>query len=1227
VNFFSLTYNFQDLQLQADELLIKCAPETELVRVDAVAGLKPGGKISPLFTIKAPAPVASASDVTSGNFFATEANLVFHPQKLSALLPEKEKDWPRRVEFKLSLLENGAPVAYRVSVDYIGTGNCFYDANLIWRWSEETQLDLTSERVQDDLAIGTLQLKKANIPRTIVFRIKPVVEPDRTLRFPLANDIKLNNGQHQVGIDKSEDGSFRCAFREVTTAAHYQLKIGRKWLEDSRINSLEIWWEGDFGARKKIGIILPELTSRPLVTDISFEAHPDVEDNDNGYHVPYNGEKQKLGDLLVHVTDPRGEGYELKGRITVKGEQTDFPVDLPTANLPAGLSKLKGGRKCSAFKLKTDGKNEVFAKRPFFKTYAHKIPLEIDTRKVDFSSLSENASFGVHLTLGEGNDIVPYELLVNVAGSSETACQILPKQHLQTEIRSISLNAEPAEPARDLNAFTVANTRTQRGGKYISLRIENIRLKRPDPQSSTNWQLELNGEDGPLAIGEDRATTDIFTLGSKEKLAFTFLLVARGGLSTRVPREDMRLTYDIVHFLHEDARPMSMVSVEAKREERFVDFTVGPVIGRNFISIDLGTSAIVAAHSSSTLGGFDFDFIDLQAQLAEIRRADGKEPTAGEQPEEGTRFLSSNVLLNNNSRVRSESPQNSLVELAPTFLSLFTNHQRWLPNIKMLFGGMRMDRLKKAFKEDLNVINAKGEQERLSMDSPKIIEYSMQALVNSALDHYILPSAKKSFKDKDNLTEMVFTVPNNFPESYRRSIASWVSVDRTAEHPGISVSFVSESDAIAYAYLDQEGQGEQKNLRDGSEIILTYDIGAGTVDLSLVERSINPNRHSESKLEVIGRIGLPKAGNYLDYVIAKIVWEFYGVGSSGDMITIADPFKQPDSSEARAYHQFIRNELKPALSEIGQDAKWGKYIVKPDSKLFSNPDRQAIELAWIIKHPALQEYIGDVTANALSKLFYNAFGENEYKSVNTILFSGRTSQMNVLRSGLLESLDKLPNQDGDRAYIVDVDNWVMGDLQLNQEKLKGIVALGGLRYLKKYRDLDKRRSAKTLRLGERHITSSYGIIYNHSSTSKSDWRYMEMVNPRNDDDIEVEHEEQIDLGGADRLYLIQTYEQDVAMIMKGFNAGHFTGDYTVGLNEGQPIIFSSEDIDPDEIVSVSVSVKEGRSLRFQLIGEHSTSILYHVDFQNYQLGYNTLSPALAESLWPFVDPRKQVNEK
>jgi hypothetical protein len=235
--------------------------------------------------------------------------------------------------------------------------------------------------------------------------------------------------------------------------------------------------------------------------------------------------------------------------------------------------------------------------------------------------------------------------------------------------------------------------------------------------------------------------------------------------------------------------------------------------------------------------------------------------------------------------------------------------------------------------------------------------------------------------------------------------------------------------------------------------------------------------------------------------------------------------------------------------------------------------------------------------------------------------------MNVLRSGLLESLDKLPNQDGDRAYIVDVDNWVMGDLQLNQEKLKGIVALGGLRYLKKYRDLDKRRSAKTLRLGERHITSSYGIIYNHSSTSKSDWRYMEMVNPRNDDDIEVEHEEQIDLGGADRLYLIQTYEQDVAMIMKGFNAGHFTGDYTVGLNEGQPIIFSSEDIDPDEIVSVSVSVKEGRSLRFQLIGEHSTSILYHVDFQNYQLGYNTLSPALAESLWPFVDPRKQVNEK
>lgn len=1225
--FFSLTYNLQDLQRPADELLMKCAPETELVLVDAIAGLKTGGNISPLFTIKSPAPVASASDVISGNLFATEASLVFHPQKLSELLPEKEKDWPRRVELKLSLLENGAPVEYGVTVDYIGTGKCFYDANLKWRWSEETQLDLTSERVKDDLVIGTLELKKVNIPRTIVFRIKPVVEPDRTLRFPLANDIKLNNGQHQVGIDKSVDGSFRCAFREVNTAAHYQLKIGKKWLEDSRINSLEIWWEGDFGARKKVGVILPELTTRPLVTDISFKAHPDIVDNDNGYHVPYDGEKQQLGNLLVHITDPRGEGYELKGRVSVKGEQKDLPVNLRTANLPAGLSKLKSGKKGSAFKLKTARENEVSAEQPFFKTYAHSIPLEIDTRKVDFSSRSANASFGVHLTLGEENDAVTQELLVNVIGSSETACQILPKQHLQTEVQAISLNAKTTEPKRNLATFTVANTRTQGGGNYISLRIENVRLERPAPQSRTNWELELYGDDGPLAIGEDRATANIFTLGSKEKLEFTFRLVARGGLSTRTPREDMRLTYDVVHYLHEDAQPAAVMNVEAVREERFVDFTIGPVIDRNFISIDLGTSAIVAAHSSSIQGGFDFDFIDLQAQLAEIRRADGKAVTAGDQPEEGTRFISSNVLLNNNSKVRSESPRNSLVELAPSFVSLFTNHQRWLPNIKMLFGGMRIDRLKKAFAKDLNVINAEGELERLSMDNPKVIEYSMQALVNSALDHYILPSAKKSFKDKDNLTEMVFTVPNNFPESYRKSIASWVSVDRTAEHPGISVSFVSESDAIAYAYLDQEGEGERKNLRDESEVILTYDIGAGTVDLSLVERSINPNKHSESKLEVIGRIGLPKAGNYLDYVIAKIVWEFYGVGSSGDMITILDPFKQPDSSEARAYHQFIRNELKPALSKVGQDAKREKYTVKPDSKLFSNPDRQAIELARIVKHPAFQKYIEDVTTNALDKLFYNAFGENEYKSVSTILFSGRTSQMDILRSGLLESLDNLPRQNSDRANKVDIDNWVMGDLELNQEKLKGIVALGGLRYLKKYRDLDKRRSAKTLRLGERHITSSYGIIYNHSSTSKSDWRYMEMVNPRNDDDIEVEHEEQIDLGGADRLYLIQTYEQDVERIMKGFNAGRFTGDYTVGLNEGQPIIFSSEDIDPDEIVSVFVSVKEGRSLRFQLIGEQSTSILYRVDFQNYQLGYNTLSPALTESLWPFVDPRKRLNEK
>lgn len=1202
---------------------MKCAPETELVRIDAIAGLKAGVKLSPLFTINAPASVASTSDVISGNLFATQASLAFHPEKLAALLPDKEKDWPRHVAFELSLLENGAPVSYRVTIDYIGTGNCFYDANLSWKWNEEEQLDLTTERVPDSLPVGTLQLKKDTSPRTIVFRIMPTCEADRTLRFPQASEIKLNEGQHKVGIEKSEDGSFRCAFRKVSTAAHYQLKIGRKWLEDSRISALDIWWEGDFDAQKNIGILLPQLVAQPIVGKITFKARPDVGDDANGYHILYNGEKQKLGELIIPVTDPRGEGYDLQGKITIAGEQTAIPVNLQTANLPAGISKLSGaGKKNSAFKLTTAKENEVSADRPFFKTYEHRIPLEIDTRMVDFSSRAPNVSFGVNVTLGKHDGATVHELLLNVTGSSDTTCEILPKQELQTATKSISLNAKTATPKTNLTTFTIANTRTQSGGKYISFRIENIRLERPEPQSPTNWQLELNGDDGPLVIGEDQAMADTVTLGSKQKQAFTFQLIAKGGLSTRAPREDMRLAYDVVHFLHEDARPATYMDDTAAREERFLDFTIGPVIERNYISIDLGTSAIVAAQSSSVQGGFDFDFVDLQAQLAEIRREAGTKYLAEEQPEGGTRFISSNVLLNNNSKVRAERPRDSLVELAPTFLNLFMNHQRWLPNIKMLFGGQKLSRLKKGFLDDLKVTNAKGESERISLGDARVVEFSMHALVNSVVNHFVLPQVMNGTQESDNLTEIVFTVPNNFSEKYRHDISRWATIQRSVDHPGISVSFVSESDAIAFAYLDQGSQINYNKLRERPEIILTYDIGAGTVDLSLVERSVNPIKHSESVLEVIGRIGLPKAGNYLDYVIAKIVWELYGIGSLNEMVIIANPFEQPDSSEAAAYHSFIRNELKPEISKFDSDKKSGLYKVNSNSKLFGNPNKQTISIQKIQQHPLFKTYLEEVTEKALGKLFYNAFGDDDYKTVNTILYSGRSSQMKVIKESFLKALEQMSNQDIRAVEESSPDAWSMGELNLVPEKLKGIVALGGLRYLKKYRDLDKKRGADTLRLGERHITSSYGLIYNYSNTSTQDWRYLEMVNPRNDDDSEVSHEEIIDFGGADRVYLIQTFEQHVSDIMKGFSAGEFTGDYTVGLNNGQPIIFSSEGIDVDEIVSVVVSVKEGRSLRFMLIGQQSTSILYSKDFTDYQLGYNTNSPALAQSLWPFIDPRK-----
>jgi len=307
-----------------------------------------------------------------------------------------------------------------------------------------------------------------------------------------------------------------------------------------------------------------------------------------------------------------------------------------------------------------------------------------------------------------------------------------------------------------------------------------------------------------------------------------------------------------------------------------IPLTLEQLPGLNWLAIDFGTSAISAAFGTGGPDGV------MMIPLQEITVKGGL--SFGEydiwNAERGNRYLlpswvSCDPDLRNKSGDRHRpgfpgyySEELSLTPGEPDFIGLpavtpeFEKHPgRIIYSLKSWLGrSARSIRLpdKIEFMED----GKKVSRDTLPLD--KLVESWFAALAEAYL--LVEPDYRAD--------QIVICHPNTFTR-WHKDLLHHIAY-RALGKPGRfaiplpeRIRLISESDAVAYHYCAERMRTQP---RGGMERILVYDLGAGTLDLSLIRVIWNegpPRYPMHWKVEM--RLGVPVAGNYIDEILARLI--------------------------------------------------------------------------------------------------------------------------------------------------------------------------------------------------------------------------------------------------------------------------------------------------------------------------------------------------------------------
>lgn len=518
-----------------------------------------------------------------------------------------------------------------------------------------------------------------------------------------------------------------------------------------------------------------------------------------------------------------------------------------------------------------------------------------------------------------------------------------------------------------------------------------------------------------------------------------------------------------------------------------------------WLCVDFGTSAVVASFADSI---WDEDpLIDLKTQKSHLLKHvyTDTEKAKIEVNDENDKLISSTVIFNDSSTTTddilnvSKNPadyKNYKIWFSPSAEAVLVEYQ--LPCLKNIIGYKHLpnifrDSFKQRFKYyvcnggtnpvERSLVDKKG---KISME----VDIVSQVVYKQLFCHYLSQRLKNENElEPRPFNKLVLSVPNTFTplntESIRR-LARKVMPDIFPEY----LYTVSESDAVACYYLSHFSQFVQNTEGIDSELlnqlschenVLIYDMGAGTLDLTWFEKK------KESELTTVtvkGKMGISKAGNYLDYVLANIITQLYerslyngkrgknpkqgkteepNVDDSQLQIMKDALILDYEESVNKKFNSKDRKALKDYVKELKKCLDHGNSKLKDlriDGKNLEliidaeAVDFKGITINDIVNHDDFKKFLDDITKNVLHN-FASRFGDDKKMDVDVLVFSGRSTSLQAIRNSVKEHIKTVRKSDTDILFADICEMRFSKDIQLtgkDNSLLKTVVTHGALAY-------------------------------------------------------------------------------------------------------------------------------------------------------------------------------------